>query len=222
MPWAYHSHGAQPLGLHEDRDGVPCPQSAPPCPRWTGNSARRCRGWRPRYMGARCEVVQNDAMGLRRGVGQIAQRAVFQVPPGRSGRRTARWDRRPYWGSIREKSMVRPSTPRGRAGLEPADGEAPAFRRAFAVSAVGGHQPLRAARPRAFADDDAAVQIHAAADHHSAAVRPGNRWWSRTPVTRPFSTRICTNLRLPYFQNEVFAVIHRPAHAQPDRRFLSA
>ncbi len=100
------------------------------------------------------EVVQYDPVRLGRGVGQVADRAVFEA--GGIGHERKRHYRLVavlgfHLGEVDRAAI----DARGCAGLEPADGEAEVDQ--ALRQRVGGEKALRAAVPRTLADDDAAV-----------------------------------------------------------------
>ena len=99
------------------------------------------------------QVGKEDLVRLLRGIGQIAEGAVFQrrsVGQERKRRHRLVARLRLHLGKVDGAAVEA----RGRAGLEAADGKAEAAQ--TVREGVGGQQPLRPAVPRALADDDAA------------------------------------------------------------------
>ena len=110
--------------------------------------------------GRAVDVLADDAVRLRVGVGQVALRAV--------GKRTVRHERERGDDLVAglRLHLVKVDgallDARRRAGLEPTQRDAQPAQRARQLH--GGEQTLRAALPAGLADDDAAVHVHAGAD----------------------------------------------------------
>ena len=129
------------------------------------------------------EIIQYDPVRFRRGVGQIAARAVMQRR--RIGHERKRHDR--------IVAVLRLHAAKNRWCGRPARAGVPVLKRRISKprssetfrQRVRRHQPLRAAVPAAFADDDARFQVHAGADHRrAAAIRARRSWFPRRPRVR--------------------------------------
>ena len=111
------------------------------------------------------QVLADDAMRLGGGVGQVAARGIFEGFIGQEGKGH---DRLVALLRLHLRKIDRAAVHAGGgAGLKPSHLEAQVDERLG--ERAGADQSLRAARPGAVADDDAALQVHAAAQHNRAA-----------------------------------------------------
>ena len=152
------------------------------------------------------QVFANDLVRFGRCVGEIAQRAVFQRR--RVRQEGKRHDRRIALlrSHLREIDRAHVHA-RGRAGFEAADGKAVVQQRLREPRC--GDEPLRAALPRALADDDAAFQIHARAQHRRAAADFRTRRRFHAANLAVFHDQP-PNLALPERQPRL--ILHRGTH----------
>ena len=198
--------GVQPLGLHEDGMALLVAEADDLV--LDGRAVARAGAVDGAGVHGRAvQVVENDPVGLGGGVGQIAQRAVLQrLRVGHERKRRHRLVAALglHLGKVDGAAVQA----RGRAGLEPADGKAQVDQ--VLRQRVGGHQALGAAVPRAFADDDAAVQVHTAGDHDGPAADGRARGGAHAGHPAIFHQNA---LHLGLAQVQPLAVVHRPAHA---------
>ena len=157
--------------------------------------------------GRAVQVVQDDPVGLRGGVGQVAARLVRKAR--RIGEEGEGHDGlvavlRLHFGKIDGASV----DARGGAGLEAADGEAQIHQ--VLRQRVCRQQALGAAVPAALANDDAGLQVHARAHDGGAAADLRACGGLHTRHAAVLHENLL-DLRLA--QVELFAIIHRTAHA---------